>query len=196
MKTLDHYLGLNYPITIDKFFDDDKKEKFVAEITDLPGCSAHAESLEDAITKLEEAKKAWIEVSIERGLEIPEPVSEDDFSGKFLLRIPAKLHKQLVLRANRDGFSLNHYVRKVLESNIDQDVTASEVEHLLEKYKKDISIRLDGFEQILKAQNPSYYGSPPQYSWQIVKGCAIAETWSIEKNRRKTDSMYAVIATQ
>jgi len=122
MKKLDYYLNLNYPITIDKFTDYDGRMKYVAEIPDLPGCSSYGEEIEEALKKLEDAKISWIEVSLSRNLEIPEPVTENEFSGKFLLRIPAKLHKQLSVRASRDSLSLNQFIRSALEKYLEHDL--------------------------------------------------------------------------
>lgn len=128
MKDLNYYMSLNYPVTVDQFLDDDGKKKYVVEITDLPGCSSHAEELDEAFAKLQIAKEAWLEVSLSRGLEVPEPVSEDKFSGKFLLRVPAKLHKQLATRAGKEGLSLNQLIRSALEKYLDNDLIASRIE--------------------------------------------------------------------
>jgi len=58
---------------IKKDFDYDGKGYYVAEIPDLPGCGAEGETIEEVLKKIQEAKEAWLEVSLERGLEIPEP---------------------------------------------------------------------------------------------------------------------------
>jgi antitoxin HicB len=117
-KDLSYYLSLNYPVTIIKDREDDKIY-FEAEIPDLPGCGAHGESVEEALKRLDEAKKLWIEISLERGLAVLEPTSEDEFSGKFLLRIPARLHMQLSKLAQNEGVSLNQYIRNSLEKQLD-----------------------------------------------------------------------------
>ena len=140
-KDLEYYLKLNYPITIEKYIEYDGKEYFAAEIPDLPGCSAQGETIEEALKKLEEAKKAWIEVSLERGLEIPEPVTEDQFSGKFLLRISAKLHRQLAIKAKRANMSLNQYIRSILEKSLYEDqimLKFQQIEERIEYLVKEI----------------------------------------------------------
>lgn len=43
---------------------------------------------------------------------IPEP--DDDYSGKFVVRIPKSLHKLLVNQSKREGISLNQYVANSL----------------------------------------------------------------------------------
>jgi len=72
-KNLSYYLSLPYHIVIKKDFDHDGEEYFGAEIPELPGCGAEGRTREEALRKLQEAKRAWIEVSLERGLDIPEP---------------------------------------------------------------------------------------------------------------------------
>ena len=72
-KDLSYYLSLRYHIVIEKHFDYEGEEYFWAEIPDLPGCGAEGETIEEVLEKIQEAKKAWIEVRLERGLDIPEP---------------------------------------------------------------------------------------------------------------------------
>jgi len=72
-KDLKYYLNLPYTIRIFKYTEYDGKEYFGAEIPELPGCGAKGKTREEALTKLQEAKRAWLEVSLERGLNIPEP---------------------------------------------------------------------------------------------------------------------------
>jgi len=113
-----YYFGLHYPIVIEGYIEYDGEKYVSAEMPDLPGCGARGKTVNEALKKLEEAKRAWIEVSIEKGLEIPEPVTENQFSRKFLLRIPAKLHEQLNLRAKKANTSLNRYIRSILEESL------------------------------------------------------------------------------
>jgi predicted HicB family RNase H-like nuclease len=39
--------------------------------------------------------------------EIPEPMATKKYSGRFIVRIPPELHRQLVIQANESGISLN-----------------------------------------------------------------------------------------
>jgi len=137
-KNLSYYLGLNYPKVIRKDTDDDGNEYYEAEIPDLPGCGSWGKTEEEALQRLDEAKKAYLEVSLDKNLPIPEPVSEDEFSGKFLLRIPAKLHMQLTRAARKEDLSLNQYIRIILEKHL-------ELHDLLEKVQ-ELSDKLEALE--------------------------------------------------
>lgn len=51
--------------------DDDNA--FIVEVPELPGCMANGQTVEEAIANAEVIIKEWIEVTLERGLEVPEP---------------------------------------------------------------------------------------------------------------------------
>lgn len=118
-KDLEYYLSINYPYTVEESLEDGKRLFFLS-ITDMPGCWAEGETIEEAQHKLQEAKEAWVRAALRKGISIPEPIAEDEFSGKFLLRISPKLHMILVKKAEREGKSLNQYIRSILENRINQ----------------------------------------------------------------------------
>ena len=72
-KDLTYYLNLRYVVVIKKYIEYSGEEYFGAEIPDLPGCGAGGRTRGEALKRLQEAKRAWIEVSLERGLDVPEP---------------------------------------------------------------------------------------------------------------------------
>lgn len=45
---------------------------------------------------------------------IPIPLSEKNFSGKFLVRIPPEQHRNLAIIASEQGISLNRYISSKL----------------------------------------------------------------------------------
>jgi predicted RNase H-like HicB family nuclease len=51
--------------------DDD--QAFVAEIPELPGCMAHGNSYEEALSKAKEAIQLWIDTAKEFGDPVPAP---------------------------------------------------------------------------------------------------------------------------
>ncbi|MEG6614916.1 type II toxin-antitoxin system HicB family antitoxin [Peptococcaceae bacterium 1198_IL3148] len=120
VKNLDYYLSLPYKITLHP----DKEEcGFVVEIPELPGCISQGETKEEALAMIEDAKVGWLETAIELGIEIPEPVPEDDeFSGRFVLRLPKSLHRDLADRAKRENVSLNQLTTYLLSSALGKNM--------------------------------------------------------------------------
>jgi len=113
-KPLEYYLSRKYPITIHIA----SEGGYVAEIEDLPGCLAQGETLAEACELIEEARRMWLEVAYEDGQDIPEPRSEQEYSGKFFIRAPRSLHRKLDQMAKREGVSLNQYLVATLSRSI------------------------------------------------------------------------------
>jgi antitoxin HicB len=110
MKDLTYYNSLPYAIELTP----EEDGRFTAEIPDLPGCTSFGDSPNDAVAGLELTKELWIKGRLDAGQLVPEPSDLDDYSGKFLLRIPRTLHKSLAHEARREGTSLNQYVTHLL----------------------------------------------------------------------------------
>jgi antitoxin HicB len=87
---------------------------WVASVPDLPGCNSFGTTVTDAVSNVQQAKELWMKSRFESGGEIPEPTDEEDFSGKFVLRIPRVLHRSLAHQAQKQGVSLNHYASSLL----------------------------------------------------------------------------------
>jgi predicted RNase H-like HicB family nuclease len=47
---------------------------FVVEVPELPGCMAHGNTQAEALNNINEVMKLWIDVALEHGDPIPEPV--------------------------------------------------------------------------------------------------------------------------
>ena len=116
-KNIDYYTGLNYPVTFERISEEDGGG-FFASIPLLPGCMSDGETLEEAYGNIEDAKKEWLRSMLERGMNIPEPADQEEFSGKFLVRLPKSLHRTLAQISKREGVSLNQYVANALAYSV------------------------------------------------------------------------------
>jgi len=110
MKSVEYYLGLNYRTSV---FRDDEGD-FIVKVPELPGCIADGDTPNSAFENLKVAMRSWIESRMEAGLDIPEPKSRADFSGRILLRMPRYLHERLSEQAESEGTSLNQYMISLL----------------------------------------------------------------------------------
>jgi len=117
--TLEYYLSLNYKVEL---YPDDGA--FVAEIPDLPGCITQGDTIEEAVALINDAKKIWLETALDKGISVQEPKKLDEFSGKFLLRMPKSLHARLSNQATDEGVSLNQYVVSLLSGKAAENAFA------------------------------------------------------------------------
>ena len=106
MKKLDYYMSLPYRMEV---IPDEAEGGYCVSFPDLPGCMTCGESLEAAIANAQDCKKTWISAQLEDGNEIAEPMSVEEYSGQFKLRIPKSLHKELAERSKLEGLSMNQY---------------------------------------------------------------------------------------
>jgi antitoxin HicB len=123
-KTVEEYLGL--PYTIEVIRDNNPDEPgWVARVVELPGCITQADSFTELGDMIEDAIRAWIEVSIQAGDPVPEPRATAVYSGKFVTRVPRSLHRDLVQMAEREGVSLNAIVNVALARAVGQTADSS-----------------------------------------------------------------------
>lgn len=108
MKNVEDYMKLPYNYIVQPV-NDESGSYFYARILELDGCQSTGETFEEAYENLKEAMRGWIETKLEGGFEVPLPVGYDDFSGKFIVRIPKSLHYRLSVEAEQEGVSLNQY---------------------------------------------------------------------------------------
>jgi antitoxin HicB len=98
-----------------------KDGTWFARIVEFPGCMTEGDTPGDALKNLSDAMVSWIEVRLEDGDPIPEP-SPTEFSGKFVVRVPKSLHRDIVLHADREGVSLNQFVATQLARSVGRAV--------------------------------------------------------------------------
>ena len=91
---------------------------YVARIPELENCHSHGTTQEDALANAKEAIELWLETAKEQGLNIPEPVSRRQFSGKFVLRTSPNLHATLAQEAAHHGKSLNEMAVELIQKGL------------------------------------------------------------------------------
>jgi antitoxin HicB len=128
-KCLSYYKKMNYQIILRQDVDNGERY-YVAEIPELQGCGSHGATQEEALRRLEEAKELWLKAKLKRGLPIPEPNVEENYSGKILVRIPSKLHMELIEKAKKENISLNLLIRNKLESVLSMEAIQKEIYEL------------------------------------------------------------------
>lgn len=114
-KSLEYYMGLPYRIEI---VADEIEGGYVFQCPELHGCMTCADTIEEGIKMLEDAKRCWFTACIEDGIAIPEPVHLEDYSGQFKLRLPKSLHRLLAQKSSEEGVSMNQYCVYLLSKGI------------------------------------------------------------------------------
>ena len=102
------YLDLPYHIVI-QHMDDESGVYYFATVREFDGCMSHGDTYEEAFENIQDAMKGWIKTKLDSGFPIPEPINDNQYSGKFVIRLPKSLHAKLAMEAVQEGISLNQY---------------------------------------------------------------------------------------
>ena len=88
----------------------EEDEGYIAVVPELRGCSAWGETEQKAFEAIQEAASAWLESAKANGIVIPVPLDKQPVSGKYALRMPPDLHRELAFEAKAQGLSLNQLI--------------------------------------------------------------------------------------
>ena len=104
-----------------------------ATIAEFPGCVAEGTSPSEAYDNLERIAHSWVESLVSRGLEVPLPKEERDYSGRIALRLPLSLHERAVQLAEEDGVSLNTFLVTAIAERVGVRQANSKAEDFLRR---------------------------------------------------------------
>lgn len=85
----------------------EEDNEYVGVCIEFPSLSWLAQTPEEALRGI---RQVVYEVVVEleaNGEVVPEPIAVKQYSGKFLVRVPPELHRQLAMEAAESGISLN-----------------------------------------------------------------------------------------
>ena len=97
---------------------DSETGTYTAEIAEFPGCVTEGKTPTEALRRLEAAAESWIEAVLDARQAIPEPIEEQAYSGKFVLRLSRSLHRRAAERAQAEGVSLNLFIATAVAERV------------------------------------------------------------------------------
>jgi antitoxin HicB len=146
-KAIDYYMGLPYTIEMVPGL----KSGWVVSVRELPGCISQGDSPQHAIDMIHEAMCGWLEIALEDGIPVPEPRPPETFSGKFVVRVPRWLHRELVRTTDQEGVSLNQFVSTSLARAVGEHMPRPARPSAPPSATAEISARLDAARPVLAA---------------------------------------------
>lgn len=68
-KNIEYYMALPYSILLIP----EEDGGWFAQVPELPGCMTYGDTQQEVLELIEDAKRLWLEVNLEKGRPIPEP---------------------------------------------------------------------------------------------------------------------------
>ncbi len=88
----------------------DEDEEFVGHCAEVPSLSWLAPSREEALEGIVKVVQQAVKDMANEGEAVPAPLTDRKYSGVFKVRVPAIVHRSLVIEAAEAGVSLNRLV--------------------------------------------------------------------------------------
>ena len=125
---------MHYPVAIEPGTD---TTAFGVVVPDLPGCFSAGDTLDEAMTAVEEAAAAWVDCALDQGLPIPtpsslealrcderytgwifgvvtlDPAALDDTTERVNITLPRRVLKRLDVQARAAGESRSGYIAQL-----------------------------------------------------------------------------------
>ncbi len=118
-KNLKYYLNLNWSYTIEQ--DSHKGKKFyIIRVNELPGVCTDASTIEKGMEEIKDAIAGAIELYLEQGDPIPEPINKEEFKGKIAYRTTSERHYNLAKLAQQKHVSMNKALDMVFDAGFQQ----------------------------------------------------------------------------
>lgn len=82
----------------------------LARCLEFPSLIVHADNPEKALKEIETVVSETITWMREEKEKVPEPLGMKRYKGNLSLRVPAEVHRKLVIKSAEEGVSLNQYI--------------------------------------------------------------------------------------
>lgn len=114
-KLIEHYLNLPWTYTIETAHEDGQLY-YIVYVNELPGTTTDNTSIEDAMKDIKDIIATVIEMKLEAGDPIPEPVDPEKYKGNIAYRTSSTRHHLLAKEARRKGISLSRIIDQYVDS--------------------------------------------------------------------------------
>lgn len=85
-------------------------EEYVGLCAEFPSLSWLAKTPESALKGIRKVVESVIKDMKDNAEEIPQPIASKNYSGKFMVRVPPEVHRNLAIQAAESGVSINRLV--------------------------------------------------------------------------------------
>lgn len=101
-----------------RVFWSEEDGEYVGAVAEFPLLSWLDEDRTEALKGIVEMTNEVVADRLASGEDVPQPISDRQYSGRFNVRVPTELHRDLVREAAEQGISLNRLVSDRLARSV------------------------------------------------------------------------------
>jgi antitoxin HicB len=118
-KDVSYYLALPWTYTIETEINQGTSY-YIIRVNELPGICTDSESLDEGMKEIKNLIACAVEIYIEKGETVPEPIDRDRFKGKILYRTDSYRHYLIAKTAQRMRKSISKTLDALVDTGLDQ----------------------------------------------------------------------------
>jgi predicted HicB family RNase H-like nuclease len=96
-----------------------ERGEYLGRCIELPWLKRWAPTLQEATAAVERTVDEYLAEQVADGCEVPAPLTERQYSGKFVVRTSPELHTRLAIEAAEQHVSMNHWVVQKLSGRLE-----------------------------------------------------------------------------
>jgi len=113
-KEIQKYVDMPWSYTVEQ-----EDGYFIVYVNELPGICTDAETIAEAMIEIKDAIYAAIELYLDQGREIPEPLNKAKFKGNIAYRTSAERHYRIAKMAQQSHKSLSKTLDFLVDTGLD-----------------------------------------------------------------------------
>lgn len=96
----------------------DEDQTYVGRCTEFPSLAAHGPTAESALAEIQVVVEESVQWMLDEGEPVPKAIGTSNYRGNILFRTTPEIHRELSLRAQESGVSLNLLLYGLVERNL------------------------------------------------------------------------------
>lgn len=109
----------NYRVSVFPITCEDGSIQWGAEFPDVPNVGGGGDTPEEAVAEAYENLAIYLkDIKDTKPLPVPTNPNMSEYSGRFLLRLSRTLHRDVALRAEEEGVSINSFINEAIAKQV------------------------------------------------------------------------------
>ena len=155
----------------------DEDEAYIAHCLEFPSLAAHGYTPEEALEEIKTVVQESIEWLEEEKEFVPPPLSLRKYKGNLTLRVHPRIHRLLAIKATEEGLSINQYINRIIEININYSALKTRLNEI-DRIIKNLNEQITQITNFVSTLNPIYRTNQFENLKYLISDIELSSTYS------------------